>query len=198
MAEECPILGRLIYEYKQSRGTGPLFHDVHVTLDGIREGDQGGNSRKVQLMRSFYCIDVLRWGTFGSTWHPNGDPIFGCHLNAPVPRTREGLNLLIVDAHEIEKASAVVGMETSFAISSGRSSADSSLIKRRVEGAASGAHLIIEACEFLRPRMKNRGSLERMGYFLSTALKQQSSELVVEHAKNLSNITEEHAIVWKP
>jgi hypothetical protein len=37
-----------------------------------------------------------------------------------------------------------------------------------------------------------------MGKYLNEAIKKEDSEATVKHARNLANILEGHAIVWKP
>jgi len=189
----CPILGRFMREYASRDLSSTFGHDVVQQMHDLAEVDGEGRwprqyTRTLELLRAWYCMDVI-WGRL------MGPNIFGS-----LPRTREALNVLVAAANESEKDSVVRHTELAFDVSGGRAAVSAQLDKKNIEKTRDRALLVIEAVEFFRPKLKNSESLERMGYYMAKALEIQrhTSDEYITHARNLANITEEHAIEWTP
>lgn len=188
--DRCPVLDRFIREYKGTQKMGQEFYyDVDATLEGYLEADQHSHSRKCQMLRAWYCVDIVWWRLLDKL-----------SPSTPLKRTREGLTEMIETAEAIEKQSVVRGMEISFEISGNRAEADAPMKKDYAKKTADGSLFIIEVCKFFRPKLRNEGSLARMGYYAAKALRlrRHSSDVYLKHARDLANITEEHAITWTP
>lgn len=192
--DRCPILGRFVQEYSAQQKLGQQFYyDVDATLAGFFEVDDvRAHSRKEQLLRAWYCLDVIWWNSMRE-YYTHEDKF-------PIRRSREQLNGLIKNAKEIEKDYVVKGIELSFNISAGSSAANAAFVKDKWKRSAESSLFVLQVLEFFRPKLRNDESLARMGSYVAKTLAfcRQESDEYIKHARNLANITEEHAIIWTP
>jgi len=186
MPEEkiCPVVGAYIHaasdywsHYSSDSRAHELYAEVLEAFDDLKEDPLARISDPAtQKLRAFYCLH----GLFILLRARLGEPIL------VLPLTREGIQSLIKFCSKTRDAT-----EVALYVEQLKGSKIADLLKVTSDSLIGLSNAIVEAGEYLRPRLRTDGPLSGMGRFYVRGLiaVHEPSESFLRHARELINVS---------
>lgn len=179
----CPVVGSYIYHTRGFYGSQftfdfGIYTDVVTRLEELEENPLAlVRDPATQKLRAFYCLH----GLFVLLRTRLGGPSYR------LPLTREGIQSLIQFCSEARDSAEV----RLYAAQLGAKTATDELTKINTEVLIGLTNTIVEAAEYLRPRLASKGPLSKMGrlYVQGLISVRAPSDAFIKHLRELINVS---------
>ena len=183
-ADYCPVVRAFIHkarEHWQSQRVSGMFDEIYDRLDELEERAKLRKSDEdTQRLRAFFCLHRL----FVLLSTRTGGPTL------ELPTTREGIQELIAHCSTIQD-DKLVELTVHQLTPAEQQRMTAPMYEDATRSLIGISETIIEAAEYLRPRLRNKQSMAGMGRFFATGLirVRAPTDRFIEHGMTMLNVT---------